>query len=178
MRILLYGFGPYKQFRENITAKIIKAVPRSSGLTKLVFPVRFHRAQFVGALKKHRPDVVLGLGQSSRRRIGIEARAGNRRRANRRIRARSIRPKGPRWLATTLAIKLGREARRSNNAGDYVCNYSMYVILDHVRRSRLPVSFGFVHVPHDYEPRQAEKLIRALLRQISTEFTDRQKQGD
>jgi pyroglutamyl-peptidase len=174
MRVLLYGFGPYKRFRENITATIIRALPRSPGLRKLVLPVRFHRQQFVGALEKHRPDVVLGLGQSSRRRIEIEARAGNRRRASRRNRARAIRPRAPRWLATTLEVKLGREARRSNNAGDYVCNYSMYVMLDHIERGRLPVSFGFVHIPFDYEPRKAGKLIGAALRQITKGLSGKQ----
>lgn len=166
MRILLYGFGPYRQFRENITVKIIKAVPKSPGLTKLVFPVRFYRVQFVGALNKHRPDVVLGLGQSSRRRIEIEARAANRQRASKRNPAKPIRPSGPKWLATTLAVNPGRQVRRSNNAGDYVCNYSMYVMLDHIKRSRLSVSFGFVHIPYDYKPRKAGKLIRATLRQL------------
>ena len=49
-RILLYGFGPYRQFRDNITARIIKSLPRQAGLKKVVFPVRFHRAQFVEAI--------------------------------------------------------------------------------------------------------------------------------
>ena len=69
MRILIYGFGPYRRFHENITAKIIAALPKRAGLKKLVFPVRFQRAPFVQALKQHNPDIVLGLGQSSRRAI-------------------------------------------------------------------------------------------------------------
>jgi hypothetical protein len=27
MRILLYGFGPYREFRDNITARIIRSLP-------------------------------------------------------------------------------------------------------------------------------------------------------
>ncbi len=49
-RILLYGFGPYRQFRDNITARIIKSLPRQAGLKTIVFPVRFHRRQFVEAV--------------------------------------------------------------------------------------------------------------------------------
>ncbi|MGH7827123.1 MAG: hypothetical protein ACREQ7_18355 [Candidatus Binatia bacterium] len=166
MRILLYGFGPYKQFRENITAKIIKAMPRQPGLRKLVFPVRFDRGQFVGALKRHRPDVVIGLGQSTRRRIEIEARASNRRRSNKRHSAKPIFKSRARWLATTLALKLARQAHRSKNAGEYVCNYSMYVMLDHIQRNGLGTGFGFLHIPHNYDPDKAGKLIRTVLRKL------------
>jgi pyrrolidone-carboxylate peptidase len=168
MRILLYGFGPYKQFRDNITAKIVRSIPRNTGLRKLVFPVRFDRAQFVKTLDKHRPDIVLGLGQSSRRRIEIETRAANRRRANKKDSAKPIRRNGPRSLATTLALRLGRQARRSNNAGDYVCNYSMYVALDHIKCNGLRTVFGFLHIPHDYDVHKAGKLVRAMLKKLTT----------
>jgi pyroglutamyl-peptidase len=175
MRILLYGFGPYKQFRNNITAKIVRSVPRKTGLRKLVFPVRFQRAQFVQALNKHRPDIVLGLGQSSRRRIDIETRAANRRRANKKDLSKPIRRNGPRSLATTLALRLGQQARRSTNAGDYVCNYSMYVALDYIKRNKLRTAFGFLHIPHDYDLRKAGKLIRTVLNKLqpASRFTRR-----
>jgi pyroglutamyl-peptidase len=165
MRILLYGFGPYRHFSANITATIVKAVPRQPGLRKLVFPVRFDRGQFIGALKKHRPDIVVGLGQSSRRQIEIEARAANRRRASKQELARPIRRNGPRWLATTLTLKLGRGSR-SRNAGDYVCNYSMYVVLEHIKRNRLGTVFGFVHIPYDYDARKAANLVDNVLRKL------------
>jgi pyrrolidone-carboxylate peptidase len=166
MRILLYGFGPYRQFRENITAKIIKAMPTQPGLRKVVFPVRFNRGQFIRALVKHRPDIVLGLGQSSRKQIDIESRARNRRRARKGVALKPIRKNGPSSLATSLKLELGSKARRSSNAGEYVCNYSMYVTLDHIRRQRLKTMVGFVHIPHDYDARKATKLVRNLLRKL------------
>jgi pyroglutamyl-peptidase len=166
MRILLYGFGPYKQFRQNITAKIVRSVPKKTGLRKLVFPVRFDRAQFIKALDRYRPDIVLGLGQSSRRGIEIETRAANRRRANKKDSPKPIRRNGPKSLAATLALRLGRQARRSNNAGDYVCNYSMYVVLDQIKRKGLQTAFGFLHIPHDYNVRKAGKLVRAVLKKL------------
>jgi pyrrolidone-carboxylate peptidase len=166
MRILLYGFGPYRQFRENITANIIKAMPTRPGLRKVIFPVRFHRAQFVGALTRHNPDIIVGLGQSSRRRIEIETRARNRRRASKKAPWRRILQSGPLSLETTLKLNLGRHARRSSNAGEYVCNYSMYVALEHIRRKSLRTIFGFVHIPHDYDARKATNLVRKLLRKL------------
>jgi pyrrolidone-carboxylate peptidase len=166
MRVLIYGFGPYRQFRDNITVNILKRLPASKGLKKIVFPVRFDRKQFVRALMRHRPDIVLGLGQSSRRKIEIEARALNRRQASKK-KQRSISAVGPKWLPTTLDIKPGRQARRSRNAGDYVCNYSMYVLLAHIARARKSIPFGFIHIPHDYERRKAERFVRRVLSRIA-----------
>jgi pyrrolidone-carboxylate peptidase len=39
----------------------------------------------------------------------------------------------------------------------------MYVILDFIKRRRLPVRYGFIHVPHQYD---AKKAIRLLLEAI------------
>lgn len=166
MRVLIYGFGPYRQFRDNITAKILETLPVSGGLKKIVFPVRFDRNQFVRALKRHRPDIVLGLGQSSRRNIEIEARALNRRREGK-TNEGPISAVGPRWLPTTLGIKAGRQTRRSRNAGDYVCNYSMYVMLAHIARTKMRIPFGFIHIPHDYERRKAGRFVRRVLRSVA-----------
>jgi len=164
-RILLYGFGPYRQFRDNITVRIIKSLPRQAGLKKTVFPARFHRAQFIEALKRFKPDIVLGLGQSARRRIDVESQAINRRRARRESKPKPISLRGRQRLKTTLPLKIGNHAGKSTSAGDYVCNFSMYVMLDHIRRYDLDIPYGFVHIPHDYDETEATRLVeRVLLR--------------
>jgi pyroglutamyl-peptidase len=127
--------------------------------------VRFNRKQFVQALKRNRPDAVLGLGQSSRRNIEVEARAVNRRRTQESDQPKAICVNGPKWLRTTLEIKTGRQAGKSTNAGDYVCNYSMYVMLDHIARENLEILFAFVHIPHDYDWRKATRFVQRVLRQ-------------
>ena len=81
-RVLVYGFGPYRKFTENITSQVIDSLAPRPGLRKLVFPVRFQRRQFIDALGEPMPLVVLGLGQSARPRIEVETRAINRRRAD------------------------------------------------------------------------------------------------
>lgn len=165
-KILLYGFGPYRRFRENITAQIIESLPKASHLRREIFAVRFDRRQFVEALRKHKPDVVLGLGQSSRQSIEIETRAINRRRAGKRSQARAIRKGGPRGLPTTLALKMGGRVRRSKNAGDYVCNFSMYVMLDEIRRRQTGTRFGFVHIPHHCDLRAAKRFAIRAIKQV------------
>lgn len=160
MRILVYGFGGYRSFKENVTGKIIRWLPRRRQLAKIIFPVRFHRRQFIDAVRKHDPEVILGLGQCSRgRRLRIERRAINRRRNESHHKAKPIVRGGPRQLSTNLKLNIGSAARISRNAGDYVCNYSMYVILDYLKRRRVPVRFGFVHIPHDFDPGRASRIL-------------------
>ena len=123
MRFLLYGFGPYHHFRQNVTESILRGLPKQRGLKKVVFPVRFHQGQFIKAVKDTKPDVILGLGQCSRgRRLRIETKAVNRRRKDKRTRSMPIIPGGKRTLLTNLKLDRGGEARSSKDAGDYVCN--------------------------------------------------------
>lgn len=164
MRLLIYGFGPYRQFRENVTETILRRLPKRRGLAKVVFPVKFDRRQFIEAVKRYNPEIVLGLGQrAAGRRLRIESRAGNRRRNRKHDQERPIVAGEPRWLPTNLDLKRGRQAIFSNDAGDYVCNYSMYVILDFLRRRPGAVRFGFVHVPHGYDSEKAARFLRAAI---------------
>ena len=164
MRVLIYGFGPYRQFHDNVTEKIVSSLPKRRGLEKIVFAVRFHKSQFTGAVEKFRPDIVLGLGQCSRGRfLRMEIRAANRRRNSTDQKPRPIVRGGPPKLFTNLNLNLARQARVSNDAGDYVCNYSMYVMLDYIKRRKLPVLYGFVHVPRRYDPKKVLRLLRQAL---------------
>jgi pyroglutamyl-peptidase len=165
MPILLYGFGPYRQFRDNITARIIKSLPARSGLKKKIFPVRLERRQFINALRRHRPAVVLGLGQSSRKQIEVETRAKNRRRARKGDKPKPIVGNGPKTRPTTLKIKRERWIGKSTNAGDYVCNFSMFILLEEIARKDLKIPFGFIHIPHDYERQKARRFVQRVLRQ-------------
>jgi pyroglutamyl-peptidase len=169
MRMLIYGFGPYRHYQKNVTEKIVRKLPRRRWLKKLIFPVRFHRSRFIRAVKEHRPDVILGLGQcSTGRRLRVETRAVNKRREYKGEKPRPIVSAGARKLLTNLELKLGRQARSSADAGEYVCNYSMYVVLHFLKRRRLPARFGFIHVPHDYEPWKAARILLAAVGKIKS----------
>lgn len=167
MRLLIYGFGPYREFSDNITEKILRRLPRRSGLKKIVFPVKFRKRQFVNAVKNHEPDVILGLGQCTRgQHLRIESQAINRRRNNQDEKGRPIITGESPRLRTNLKIALGAQAKSSNKAGDYVCNYSMYVILDFLKRRRLPIRFGFIHIPHRYDDKKAMQLLEKAIGKI------------
>jgi pyrrolidone-carboxylate peptidase len=166
MRILVYGFGPYKGFPDNVTEKILEKLPSQPNLTKWVFPVRFNRRQFIDVLERRKPEIVIGLGQSTRNRAEIESRATNRKRGGKRNVIKPIRPSGPEFLPVTLNIALGPQVGRSDNAGDYVCNYSMYVILDHLSRNAAQATFTFIHIPHAADLRKVTGLLARAIKKL------------
>jgi pyrrolidone-carboxylate peptidase len=173
-RIVIYGFGPYRRFRDNITARILRRLPSSRSIRKIVFPVRFDRKQFVAAVEAFKPDIVLGMGQCSRGRLlRIEARAVNKRTNRKTDPGRPISLRGAGTLPVSLTLNLGGAAKRSTNAGDYVCNFSMYVILDFLKRRQPGTRFGFIHVPYTYDENKA---VRLLTRAIE-KFSDYSRKG-
>ena len=163
VRVLLYGFGPYRNFNENITRQIIESVPPRPGLRKIVFPVRFQRRQFVEALARPRPLMVLGLGQSTRPRIEVETRAINRRHASKSSVQKPITPGGAEWLPATMPLYVTRPSAKSINAGDYVCNYSMYVMLEELEFQNHDGFFAFLHIPHNYDLKTACRYVHQVV---------------
>jgi pyrrolidone-carboxylate peptidase len=167
MRVFVYGFGQYRNFKDNITQHVVRKLPASRNLKKVVFSVRFDERQFIAALRKHRPDVVLGLGQcSTGRMLRIERRAINKKRNTKNEKPHAITRGGSKWLSTSLKLEKSswdKQAKMSYDAGDYVCNFSMYVILDYLRRHSPKACFGFIHIPHDYDPKRAAKFVEKIL---------------
>jgi len=60
-------------------------------------------------------------------------------------------------------LALGKQVKPSRDAGDYVCNFSMYVILDYMKRYCPTTRFGFIHIPHAYDAKRAVKFVRKVL---------------
>jgi pyroglutamyl-peptidase len=173
MRVLIYGFGPYRQFQQNVTEKILRRLPKQRQLTKIIFPVKFHKRQFTDAIKHFTPDVILGLGQcSGGRRLRIEERAVNKRRASPTAAAKPIVTGGAHALSTNLQLSFGRAAEQSRSAGDYVCNYSMYIMLNFLKRHRLSTPYAFIHIPHDYDKEKARHVLLKTLRRLSSAKTN------
>jgi hypothetical protein len=50
-----------------------------------------------------------------------------------------------------MPLFVTRPAAKSINAGDYVCNYSMYVMLEELESQNHDGFFGFVHIPYNYD---------------------------
>lgn len=168
VRILAAGFGAFPGAPLNPSAAIVGRLSQSSrrlralariDLSTAVLPVCWDGAeQRLRALfERARPDVVLLLGVAGRRAaLHVETRARNR--------SSLLRPDAEKRVARDFAIvkgasqfraarlpiaqvvaalsRSGVRARRSIDAGDYICNQALYLALG-CEAARV----GFVHVP-------------------------------
>ena len=172
--ILVTGFGAFPGAPTNPSAAILARLARHRGrLAKLgirleigILPVVFTEVEAALDALTHNParilDCVLHLGLASRRQeISVETRAINRAGplhpdASGRRAAQVISPGAPLWLkapypASRIAAAMrttGIPARPSIDAGDYVCNTTLYLTL---AQSRAPLA-GFLHVPKTRVP--------------------------
>ena len=162
-RLLLTGFGPFPGAPKNPTAEIVQNLATLSlGETQLftyILPViwRDAQARMAALISETKPDVILHLGLATQRRIiGVETRARN---ESSRLHpdaenicrpSGTIDPQGPglrlarldcaRVVETLRAS--GLEAELSDDAGDYICNHTLYLSLS----SSVP-HVGFIHLP-------------------------------
>ena len=149
MSLLVYGFKPYADYKENISEKVIAEIPGSDRVRKAVFDIRFSRRMFAAVLQRSSPDVIIGLGQHPRaRKLRIERKAVNLWK-NGNMGPKSIAPLGPKYRYSNLGLPLTSEVTVAYDAGSYLCNYSMYVVAEYCERHA--ARFAFIHVPQNYK---------------------------
>ena len=148
-RILVYGFGPYQQYTSNITEVILRNMKLPRNVFKEVFKVRFSRRMFENTFETVRPDVILGLGQHPRaRKLRIERRTHKR---DHPAQARFVNLSLPHTSETTVTY----------DAGNYVCNYSMWASMAWCLQN--DARCGFLHIPKDYSMKRLEKYVRCVI---------------
>ena len=167
MKIIIYGFKPYNGYKTNISEKVVKKVRNRKNLKKIVFKVEFNRSSFVNWIKKVRPAIIIGLGQTSKgRKIRIERRAINLRRKEGKKDFTTISKRGSRYLFVNLKLQKEDYLRVSYDAGKYVCNYSMYVIAEFLKTLGKKVKFAFVHIPSNYKIDSVVEYIEKIIRSV------------
>ena len=162
-RLLLTGFGPFPGAPENPTALIVQSLAArpldGAELVTRILPVIWDgaEARIAALIDEVKPDVILHLGLATKRgTIGVETRARNECTrlhpdADNICRASgTIDPLGPGLrharVDTVQLVEvlcgLGLDAELSDDAGDYICNHTLYLSLgSHVPR------VGFIHLP-------------------------------
>ena len=148
-RILIYGFGPYQHYASNITEVTLRDMKLPRNTFKRVFDVRFDRQMFENVFETVQPDVILGLGQHPRaRKLRIERRAHKRGCfiANR---------------FSTLPLPQTSETTVAYDAGDYVCNYSMWIGIDWCGKNQ--ARYGFLHIPKDYSQKKLSRYVKRAI---------------
>lgn len=181
IRILVTGFGGFPGARKNPTTRLIHALEkyrtrlarRGIDLELHVLPVIY--AQIAPRLevlaRTIKPDAILHFGLAARRaRFCIETRALNRvsllhpDAAGARARRRAIVPGAaavlrstfPSCLIAAALLRAGPKANLSNDAGDYVCNETLFISLCKAYAR----SIGFIHVPRLAQPNRPKAALR------------------
>jgi pyrrolidone-carboxylate peptidase len=161
-KALVYGFGPYEEFDTNISEAIVGLLDPMPNLIREVFDTRFNRAMFQRSLNQHSPDIIIGLGQHrSARKLRLERRALNQW-GKRNSTQRSITRNGPPRLYVNLRLPEDESTTIAYDAGTYVCNFAMYVCLEHSLTSG--ARFAFIHVPRDYDVVRATTYVSKAVR--------------
>lgn len=166
--ILMSGFEP---FGDDVINPALEAVKRLEGkelrggkiLTVQTPVVRFKAIDtVVKAIEKHRPDIVITVGQAGGR-IGItpervainiddfriKDNEGNQ------VIDETVVKGAPAAYFSTLPIKAMVKAMQdsnipssvSNTAGTFVCNHLFYGVQHHIVSKGLHIRHGFVHIP-------------------------------
>lgn len=167
--LLLTAFGAFPGVARNPSERLVAQLQRQHGrrlarlgidLRTIVLPVIFCRVgdELADHLMAVAPNAIILVGTAGRRpHISVELRAMNRLTtlrpdaSGRCSAARHVIAGAPfafaaRWPALRLCIAMNRAGamtRTSFDAGDYVCNQTLYMTL---ARTGLPA--GFLHIPH------------------------------
>ncbi|MET1171587.1 pyroglutamyl-peptidase I [Paenibacillus amylolyticus] len=175
VKILISGFEPFGGDAVNPTGALMDAlaneVIEGAELKTVLLPVHFDECAdlLIAEMEAYRPDVVIACGLAKGRtsitpeRIAVNVKdippgsyADNQ---GQRPVDEPIVDGSPDGLISTLPIRAmvkdmsaaGIPATVSNTAGTYICNNTMYRVLDHIRIGHLPIRAGFVHFPASTE---------------------------
>lgn len=146
--LLFFGFGPYQEFPDNITATVLAALPDAPGIHRVIFDVAFDREMFIQTLERIQPAIVIGLGQQVRsEKIQLECCARNVMSQERHLPGRPIEVGAQQQIELSLELPCEHDCERTFNAGSYVCNFSMWWIEKWCQQNE--AKFAFVHVPRE-----------------------------
>ncbi|MFF3923947.1 pyroglutamyl-peptidase I [Paenibacillus lactis] len=176
-KILISGFEPFGGSAINPTERLINDIKNESfadaEIRTVLLPVHYDECAELllkEVVRTFEPDAVIACGVAGGRtavtpeRIAINTKdvppesviADNR---GARPQDEPIDPEGPDGLFATLPIRAmvnrmkeaGIPAAVSNTAGTYICNNTMYAVLNEIRKRQLPILAGFVHFPASTE---------------------------
>ena len=167
MKILLTAFDPFGEDKVNPALEAVKIVDTSkidAEVIKLEVPTVFHKSieKVQAAMREHKPDVVLCIGQAGGRfaltpeRVAInldDARIKDNE-GNQPVDVAIFSDGAPAYFSN-LPIKAmveyikeaGLPASVSNTAGTFVCNHLMYGVLYTIAKEFPEARGGFMHVP-------------------------------
>ena len=165
-KLLIYGFKPFGKYKKNISEELVKKikVPDDFKVKKVILPVRFSK-RILREIKKFKPDFILGLGQKGKGKL-LEIERATENIYNKNGKAK-IFPKAPKRYFLNLIFDKIKGTRRDYHSGDYVCNWTRYLIMNYINKHKLNIKFTFLHAPKDFPIKKGVEIITKILNQIS-----------
>lgn len=172
MKVLISGFEPFGKMNINPTEELLKEAERfemeNVEISTILLPVNYDQCaeELIKKMDDLQPDVVISCGLAAGRtaitpeRIGINVKdtgSGDPYPDNKgKIPTDEMIDKdGPDGLFSTLPNRLIEKnlkelnipAAVSNSAGTFICNNTLYAVLNHIRKNNLDIKAGFIHFP-------------------------------
>jgi pyroglutamyl-peptidase len=186
-KVLVSGFEPFGGMSINPTQELLARV-RDTAISEvevrtILLPVSYDECvqRVVAEVDRFQPDAVVSCGLYAGRtaitpeRVAINVKdtmaedpiADN---SGRRPMDEPVSKDGADGLFATLPVRAitqnllaaGIPAFVSNTAGTYICNNTLYGVLDHVRRQQLATVAGFIHFPASTEMAVDQPLLPSL----------------
>jgi pyroglutamyl-peptidase len=176
LKILISGFEPFGKMNINPTEELLKEAEKfvieEVEITTILLPVNYDECaeKLIAKMDEIQPDIVISCGLAAGRtaitpeRIGINVKdtgSGDPYPDNRGNVPvdELIDGTGPDGLFSTLPIRQIEKNLRaehipaaiSNSAGTFICNNTLYAVLNHIRKNNLPIKAGFIHFPASTE---------------------------
>ncbi|MBT2637648.1 pyroglutamyl-peptidase I [Bacillus sp. ISL-39] len=172
MKILISGFEPFGKMKINPTEELLLEAEmfeiENVEISTILLPVNYDECAevLIKKIDDTQPDVVISCGLAAGRtaitpeRIGINMKdtgSGDPYPDNKGNipTDEMIDEEGPDGLFATLPNRqieknlkgLNIPAAVSNSAGTFICNNTLYSVLNHIRKNNLPIKAGFIHFP-------------------------------
>ncbi|MBT2694035.1 pyroglutamyl-peptidase I [Bacillus sp. ISL-55] len=172
MKILISGFEPFGKMSINPTEELLKEAEsfelENVEISTILLPVNYDECaeELIKKMDDIQPDVVISCGLAAGRtaitpeRIGINIKdtgSGDPYPDNKGNipTDKLIDGDGPDGLFATLPNRLIEKnlkelnipAAVSNSAGTFICNNTLYAVLNHIRKNNLDIKAGFIHFP-------------------------------
>ena len=164
MKLLIYAFEPFGQNAENISQQVLKQLRGRKNVMKMTLPVKFNITFIINAVESTKLNIILGLGQYPRgKKIRIERLAKNQQKSKGHLQT-SITKNGPAKAVVTLKLQPDTNSWVSYNAGRYVCNYSIYVLLTNTITNNIPLAF--LHIPKQIDVIKATDMVEHKIDEI------------
>jgi pyrrolidone-carboxylate peptidase len=161
---LIYAFGPWAHMRTNRSQDVLHALSDIQA-DKMVLPVGYDEPIYSTLAKPHH-KIIVGLGQwPPGGGVRIERATYNLKRLDDGNMV-EIEPGGLSRLPVDLMFEPIEGSLLSENPGEGVCNYLMYLLM---KIKSEETKFGFLHIPSDMKVDRAATIVRELLAQVGVQ---------